>query len=370
MSNIKKILVISLKAGGGHLKAAEALEKSLNYQYPQHLVKRIDMLDYASVLSQEFYGQWYLDLANKVPKFYQWLYENINRTTTDLRLLSDRLNDKRFKYFIEDFAPDLIICTHFVPTNLVTFWRHKYHHSYKVIVTLTDYEAHPLWFDPKVDLYTVATEDVKKQMIAYGARPDKIFVTGIPIDPKFSHRINHKKIRRHYGLRDQFTAAILAGGYGIGPIEATFQKIARLPTNFQIIVVTGKNKVLYSRIKNLSKKIKHHTLIIEFTDAIEEIMAIANVIISKPGGLTVSETLAVNTPLIIVNPIPGQEEANADYLIAHHAALRADTTDEIIKLLQIAIDYPCVISTLRRAVRQIAASDASLKIARIAKKFL
>lgn len=362
-----KILIVSLKAGNGHVKAAQAIETALKIYYPEYEVRNIDLLDYASVLSKKFYGDWYLDLVNAVPKFYEWMYERINQKSKKTRILSDRINAQKFQKLVFDYNPDLIYCTHFVPGNLLTIWRKKYRKSYKIITTLTDYEAHPLWVDNNFDLYTTATEEVKTELAKFGAEANKIVVTGIPIDEKFSKDFSKEDILANIGLEKKFTVAIFAGAFGTGPILEIFNELNNLSENFQIIVVAGKSLELKNALEkiNSTKPVK----ILGFIDNMEEIMAASDVAISKAGGLTVSESLAVGLPLVVISPYPGQEEANTRFLQNNMAAFSVKRTVEVAEIVKNAIKNPELLENMRQNIKKIAKPYAARDIVKLSERF-
>ncbi|MFA6492727.1 MAG: glycosyltransferase [Patescibacteria group bacterium] len=367
---MKKILIVSLKAGAGHLKAAQAIEKAIKLQCSDLEVKNIDLLDYASILSKEFYGNWYLDIANKVPEFYAWLYNKLDSSSTRVRLLSDRMNTQKFQKFVGDYNPDLVICTHFVPANLLTFWRKQYQLKFKIVLTLTDYEAHKLWVDNQVDMYTVATEYVEEQFVEFGADKNKIKVTGIPIDIKFLSKIEKEEVRKKLGLENKFTISIFAGAFGVGSLQEIFAKITKIENDFQIIAIAGKNKQLYKEFQNLAQKSTKKIMIRGFADNMEEIMAASDVAVSKAGGLTVSECLATNLPLIITHPFPGQEEANTRYLLNNQAAFVADKPGEVINIFEKVLKNPVTLKQMKQNIEKISKPNAALDIVKLIKKFI
>lgn len=366
---MKKILIVSMKAGYGHLKAAQAIESALKKE-KKFEIKNIDLLDYSNILSKKFYGKWYLDIANKVPEFYSWLYDHLDSFSTKFRLFSDRINAQKFKKFVDSYQPDLIICTQFVPANLLTYWRKKYKHHYKIILNLTDYDAHKLWVDNEVDAYTVATNFVKSRLEKFGANPQKIHITGMPVDLKFTQNFSTTIIRKKLGLDDKFTIALFAGALGIGPIEKTLSSINKIDKDFQVIVVAGKNKKLFRKIKKISLDSNRIIKTFGYINNMEEIMAISDIAISKAGGLTIAECLTMGLPLIISHPLPGQEEDNANYLIKHRAALMTNNANELKKIINTIIDNPIVLNELKNNIKKITKKDAALNIARLISKLV
>jgi processive 1,2-diacylglycerol beta-glucosyltransferase len=266
---------------------------------------------------------------------------------------------------VVDLNPDLIICTHFVPANLLTLWRKENKLSSKIWITLTDYEVHSLWVDKSADLYTVATSEMKTELSKLGIDQKIIHVTGIPIDLKFSQNFDKKDIRKKFGFEDKFTLSLFSGGFGIGPIAEILEKILEMKEDFQVLVSAGKNNQLYQKLSQIAGNSWKNIKIFKFIDNIEEIYVASDIMISKPGGLTVSETLATATPLLIYRPIPGQEEANSKYLLSNNAALRADTISEIINLVSQIKQKPDSLTKLQENIRKIAKPQAALEIAKL-----
>lgn len=359
---MKKILIASLKAGAGHMMAAKALEDTLLQQKEKFEVKNVDFLEYSTILSQDFYGKWYLDIVNKVPQFYGWLYDNLDDNTKDSRLIFDRINAQKFKEFVFAYEPDLIICTHFVPADILTHWRVKYQKKYKVVVTVTDYEAHRLWAEKKVDEYYVATPEMIEELTKFEVKAEKIISTGIPIDPKYNQNFDLPTIREKYNLTNNFTILVASGGFGMGPVEQIIKKLHQLPNSLNILVMTGNNSILLKSLNKIPDQAHQNKIIFPFIDNDQELMAVSNIIIGKPGGLTTSEALVVGRPIIVINPIPGQEIANANYIARNLAGLQADDLDEVIKIVKNLLKRPDLLETLTKNSQRLAKPHAAKDI--------
>lgn len=351
---MKKILIVSLRSGAGHVMAAKAIEQEISKNYPEFEVVNVDFLDFAEILSQEFYGKWYLDMVNAAPQFYGWLYDNIDANSTDFRLIFDRINAQKFQNYVFEYDPDLIFCTNFVPCNILTFWKSKYQKNYKVVMSITDYEAHSLWVDKVVDKYFVANDEVKAELHGLGIKQDKIFSTGIPIDVKYSQKYSAKKARKHLKLEKKFTILISSGGFGVGPIQDIIKSVEKIHEPLNLIVMTGHNTSLAEKICSIAPKAHHHRIVVPFITNVEQYMAASDIIIGKPGGLTSSEALAMNRPIIVINPIPGQEVANANFLIRNLAGLQAENLSELTKIITNLINKPGLVKQLRKNTKSIA----------------
>jgi processive 1,2-diacylglycerol beta-glucosyltransferase len=197
-----------------------------------------------------------------------------------------------------------------------------------VATVVTDFEAHALWMAPCVDLYCVAAEETKARLIARGAEPGMVAVTGIPIGAKFLTKTVTRDVRKAIGLRDdQPVLLVLGGGFGMGPVAEILDELDKVSAPFQTIVVTGRNQELRRALATRERK--HPTHVLGFASNMNELMSVAELIITKPGGLTSSEALAVGKPLLIVNPIPGQEAANSDFLLEHGAAAKVNRVEDL-----------------------------------------
>jgi processive 1,2-diacylglycerol beta-glucosyltransferase len=245
----------------------------------------------------------------------------------------------KFAHFLKEFAPDIVLSTHYLPLETLSSMRHdvqKHRGSVPskaakppyVVSIVTDFEAHALWMDDCVDLYCVAAEETKARLIARGAAAENILATGIPIASKFSSRPDPKRVRQALGLRDdQPVMLVLSGGFGMGPIAQILEQLDKVEQTFQIVVVTGRNPELRSELAGQDHK--HPTHVLGFASNMHELVAISDLIISKPGGLTTSEVLAMGKPLFIVNPIPGQEAANSDFLLERGAAAKVNRVEDL-----------------------------------------
>jgi processive 1,2-diacylglycerol beta-glucosyltransferase len=243
----------------------------------------------------------------------------------------------RFLRHTEQFRPDAVLCTHYLPletlgappTRRRTRVNAKVNSREPFIVSIvTDFEAHALWMEPCVDLYCVAAEQTRARLIARGAPSENVVATGIPIAAKFSQRPDPKTVRKTLGLRDDLPILlVLSGGFGMGPVAEIVGELDKVSHPFQAVVVTGRNEELRRELAAQDRK--HPTQVLGFASNMHELMAVGDLIITKPGGLTTSEILAMGKPLMIVNPIPGQEAANSDFLLERGAAVKVNRVEDM-----------------------------------------
>jgi processive 1,2-diacylglycerol beta-glucosyltransferase len=235
----------------------------------------------------------------------------------------------RLARFMKQFTPDAVLCTHFAPLETLGQMREKRRGSQPFVVSIvTDFEAHALWMATGVDLYCVAAKETKARLVAREAAPDSVAVTGIPIAAKFAAKVSPRAVRKALGLRDDLpTLLVLSGGFGMGPVGKILGELDKVPDAFQTLVVCGRNDALRRELAAQARA--HPTQVLGFASNMHELMAVADLIITKPGGLTSSEALALGKPLLILDPIPGQEAANSDFLLERGAAAKVNRVEDL-----------------------------------------
>lgn len=240
------------------------------------------------------------------------------------------LNAQKFVRHLKKFKPEAVLCTHYMPLEILGRLKHKAKGGLVPLVAsvVTDFEAHALWMEPGVDLYFVAAEETKARLVARGAKPDAVIVTGIPIAAKFSSPVDPAQVRKRFGWRDDLPILlVLGGGFGMGPVAEILQQLDKLECAVQVVVVCGRNLEL--RREMAARDYRHPTHVLGFVANMQELMAVSELIITKPGGLTSSEALALGKPIFVLNPIPGQEAANSDFLLEHGAAAKANRLEDL-----------------------------------------
>ena len=310
-----KILIIHASAGAGHKMAAKAIHDELSRE-SEHQVEIVDALDYANPLFRHTYSGSYELLITKCPQVWGLFFKLVDVPWLQplirfMRRGYNAINTPRLHRHLVEGAYDWVISTHFLPIEVVSALKRSDRISSKMMACVTDYDVHRIWLGSGVDCYSVATEWTKNKMLRLGVCADRIRVTGIPCHKKFAQPHDVPKIRAGLNLQGgEFTVLIATGSFGIGPIE---EIIDALP-DFQIIVVCGHNKHLFERLKH---KNAPHVKVLGLVDNMHELMAAADMMVSKPGGLSITEALVSHLPLIFFNAIPGQETHNIQVLAEH-----------------------------------------------------
>jgi processive 1,2-diacylglycerol beta-glucosyltransferase len=331
MKSPPRILVLSASVGAGHLRAAEAVELALRETRPDAFVKNVDCLELTNAAFRRVYGKGYLDLVNRAPHVLGYFYEMMDRprrpgsVRDKLRHAVDKLNLGKFTRLLRDETWDLVINTHFLPAELIASMRRAGKLSLPHVTVTTDFETHRLWVNQPCDHYFTATEEGAAYLRSWGVPANDITVTGIPILPVFSKSPDRHECLTHHSLAgDRPIVLQSAGGFGVGPIEALYRALLAVPTPIELVVVAGRNEAVRKKLKAVAPPRRHRTHVLGFTDRMHELMAAADLVVSKPGGLTTSEALARGAAMVVVNPIPGQETRNSDFLLENGAAIKVN----------------------------------------------
>lgn len=336
-----RILIATVTAGGGHLAAAAALDEAWRASRPGDVVERLDLSKFFSPLHRKIYAHGYVKLVEHAPELWGMLFAKtddpkVARRINRIQQLFPSRSRVRFARFVKQFKPDAVLCTHYAPLEVLGNLRAKGTTRKKTsgalsplcVSVVTDFEAHALWMDPGVDLYCVAAEETKARLVSRGALAENVVATGIPISAKFSSKPVARAIRKTLGLRDDLPVLlVLSGGFGMGPVAEILAELDKASGDFQTVVVCGRNDEL--RCELSGRDHKHPTRVLGFASNMHELMAVADLIITKPGGLTSSEALAMSKPLLILDPIPGQEAANSDFLLERGAAAKANRVEDL-----------------------------------------
>ncbi len=364
-----RILIASVTAGAGHLQAAAALEEAWTAFRPGDLLEKLDVLDFAPRWYRNIYTNSYVKVVEHAPELWGMVFNKTDDPKLAAKLSRMRqgmagLTNSRFVKRLAKFRPDAVLCTHYLPLEiLASFKAERAASQHPVTVSIvTDFEAHALWMEPCVDLYCVATEETKARLVARGAPPENVVATGIPIGSRFARPIDPGVVRRRMGLRDDLPVVlVLSGGFGMGPVEEILIELNKLEELIQVVVVCGKNEELRHRLAVADYR--HPTRTLGFVSNMEEWMGVSDLIITKPGGLTTSEALAMGKPLFILNPIPGQEAANSDFLLAHMAAAKANRVEDLpYRLGQLLSSQKLV--EMAAAAKSLGRPDAAMEVCR------
>ena len=344
---MKKLLIVSWSAGAGHVRAAEAIEKAAAVKYPNLEAQHIDLADYISLPMKKAIIDSYDIIVKRVPELWGFLYGKINSRKgadrlTKLTKQLKQANSLKFRKFVSAYKPDAIICTHFLATDILLSAKKRWSISQPISTLITDYDIHNLWFVPGTKYYFVATEKMKQKMIQQRITSAKnIVVSGIPVDPIFYKTKSTALLKKKHKIpTNKRVVLVLSGGQGLAKSSKIVKTLLKINLPMTIVAIAGNNKRLENALKKINppKHIKFFP--VGWTDKIDEYMRMADTIISKPGGITTSECIALKKPMIIIDPIPGQEDHNADHLLTYGLGVIARSPEDLEYFVKTPFSYP------------------------------
>lgn len=354
-----KILIVYASAGAGHFKAAEAIYNYLKDNYKEIEAKLIDVLNETNAFFRFNYSWGYTHLIKYAPFLWRWAFwitynKTVRFLTRPLASWVDRLNTVDFAKTLIQENPDYIISTHFLPPGIAALLKIKKKIKAKLITVITDFQVHPFWINQGTDIYVVASNFTKKLLISEGIREDMIWELGIPIDEKFSRVYQKEELYNKLSIDSKkFTILLVTGSSGIGPIQDI---VELLDKNIQILVVCAGNKSLFERLD------KHNYVNVKlfgFVNNMQELMAVSDVIITKPGGLSISELLVMELVPIFISAIPGQETGNIEALKSYGVGLEVKDIKEIETMLLDYKAYPEKLMEIKERIKKIKKQNAT-----------
>ena len=364
-----RVLVLSASAGAGHLRAAEAIEKAIRLRGLATEVQHLDVLKYTNKVFRHVYSKTYIDLVNNAPEVLGWLYDYLDdpRKNDPIRAAFDRLNANPFIKYLSRYQPDVAICTHFLPSGIISSLKGEGKVKVLNTVVVTDFDVHAMWLCRHVEQYFVPLVETKVHLKAMGVADSLVTVSGIPIDPVFTEAKDKRAMRRKHGLdTDRFTILVSAGGFGVGPVGHLMQALARLSHPAQVVAVCGRNEALKAELVQTVKQLTKPSVVtfnlLGFTTEMDELMTAADLFVGKPGGLTTSEVLSKGLPMVVINPIPGQEERNSDHLLEEGAAIRSNNLPALAYKIDALVDTPGKLAQMSERARAMGRPDAAFAV--------
>jgi len=372
MKSKPRVLLLSASSGAGHVRAAQALEKAF-LATGECQVEHIDVIQYVSRLFQRIYDKAYISMVRRAPELMGVLYDRTDQPWQHLRrrVAMDRLNTQPMIRMLKRVQPDLCVATHFLPAEIIAWLIAKRRLKTRHAIVVTDYDVHAMWLTRTVDRYYVAIEEAAEYLARLGVPREIVRVTGIPIDPLFAVKPEKTTARNRLNLDPGApTILISAGGYGIGPVEQLVRDLLALQEPWQIVAIAGKAEKVHKRLAEIARGAgtlpsgAAKLCPVGFTTEMDQYMAAADLLIGKAGGLTTSEALARGLPMALIEPIPGQEERNADHLLEAGAAIRCNNLPAAAwKIAGLLNDSPRL-ERMRQAANQMGRPGAAAGIAK------
>ena len=388
---IKKVLIMSASTGGGHNRAARAIKEELESRTIDNMSIECEIVDSLKLVNNtmdKVISRGYEKSALYTPKAYGSVYRFSETTIASKNEFKTNpltsLMARKFKHLLNESTPDLIIGTHPFPMiALSTLKKNNNIHSlsrsesfYKstkvdippMISVLTDYTTHSTWIQNEIDYYIVGHEYVKELLVYEGVDSEKVKAFGIPVEKSFLSHRDRETVLTELGLSpEKLTVLLMGGSFGAGNIKETLEDLIAIDRDFQILVITGRNEHLKDKLSKMLDSTIHNKNIclLGYTNKMNDILASIDVLISKPGGLTTTEALLNDVPMIVPYFIPGQEEENLDFLTNCGAALRTTKKYSLPVLLKVLIDDPSRLDNLRKNIKSIRKFDSAVNISNL-----
>ena len=370
---MKKILILYAAYGGGHYSAAKSIKKCLDDNFEVE-TEIIDCIEYINKVLNKITTEAYKEMARKAPNLWGKVYSNSQKGV--LGHVSSRTNKMmaiKLKNLIKEKNPDLVISTHPFSSQMVSYLRKKGKINCKLVTVLTDFAPHEQWLigHEYTDAFFVSNDNMEKYLCDYGIEKDKIHVTGIPLSDRFFQKFDKTAIYSEFNLDPSKPVILFFGGgeFGLGK-DRTLQILDALIHNLttcQIVAISGKNKKMNQGFSQLvdSSHSQDRVRILDYTNQVPELMSIATIVVTKPGGLTTSESLASDLPILVINPIPGQEEENAEFLEAHNVAVWLKKDDDPNKVIQDLFNNPEKLNEMKQNAKLLAKRNSTKDICKI-----
>ncbi len=385
-----RVLILAATTGGGHMRAADALKEYILSQDENAEIKIEDVIEYISPFVNKAVTGGYVYMAKNTPTMYGTFYKSIDDENSPVNRTVEMVTvsfKKRLMPLIEEFKPDIIVTTHSLATELYASLKKLLGLKIPIISILTDFAIHQTYIYEGVDAYVVSSRKMVDDLVSRGVERVRVYPYGIPVKQEFYKEIDRLTAFESEGLDPELpTILIMAGSFGVTDILKIYHKIVKSPEDFQIIVITGKNEKLYDNferylkritikntlaeineiIKPNSKKrrriVSKPTKLLYFTNEVEKYMHMADLIVTKPGGLTVTEAISVGLPMAIFKAIPGQEEQNADFLVSKNMAVRLEKDKTCTTMITRLLREPDRLDGMKKSIREFSKGNSAKNI--------
>ncbi|MBU8918419.1 glycosyltransferase [Bacillus sp. FJAT-29953] len=360
----EKILILTGNYGDGHIQVANALNEAIQIRFPDLEPVVFDFMEWVHPYSNQVSRFIYLQGVKKFPQVYGYIYQKTRRVNTFSKMMKTILSTGlgRMKKLLEEVEPTVVVSTFPLAAAVMSKLKSFGLTDIPTVTTITDHTDHSCWIYPYTDQYIVGSKLVRDALISLGVEKKRIAHTGIPIRQQFSQTFKREEICEKYGLDPQMpTVLVMGGGCGmIGDGSSTIQEFDALPQPIQLIVVCGHNEKLRLQLKEKLKNSKHRIHLTGYIDYVHELMAISDLMITKPGGVTTFEAIAMELPMLLYKPIPGQEQDNAKFLVRSGVAVQAKTDRDLTNQLSKLLSTPKLLHQMRESSKQFHPKESSI----------
>lgn len=360
-----RVLILSASAGSGHVRAAAALEQVCRTRPAIAEIRNVDALTYTNQLFRRFYSKFYFQLMRNMPTLLGWFYDNLDEPwkTERMRLMLSRLNTRPLVRMIRDFNPDITICTHFLPAEIISYLIAKEAIQTRLSIVVTDLDVHAMWLSRSFHRYFVAIPESREHLIMTGLPAERITVSGIPVDQAFAQPMDRLLLCARHAV-DPALPLILVSMGAVGKVVADdlVRILSHVKTPCQVAFICGNHRevaeLFQEKVATLAPGPVQFRVVGQ-TPVMHEWMNMATLLIGKPGGLTVAECMAIGLPMIIFMPIPGQEERNSDHLLECGAAVKCNQITTLAFKVDELLADPARLHALREAARRVGQPQAA-----------
>lgn len=365
---MKRILILHISECGGHKKASFNIQEAMYSLDPDLEILNVNGFGHIYPWAEKFVDSIYYFVLRHCPKVWGRMYDKpkVASVLIPLSRIAHRIGFRKFANLIMSFNPDAIVATQAFPCGLSSDFKLHFELDIPLYAVVTDYHPHRFWIKNNVNHYFVACDDAKATLIEGGIDKEKIKTYGIPVSVQFLKTHQKQEVINEFGFKKDLPAIlIMGGGLGYGPIKDIVKGLDKMQEQFQIITVCGRNKRLYKWFKRRARFFKKPMYYYGYVDFINKLMDFSDIIVTKAGGITVSEALAKKMAIIVIDPIPGQEERNVLYLEGKKALLKADTTSDINNMVKELVNDKDKLKSLQEKAQEHSNEDSSIKIAKL-----
>lgn len=364
----KKILLLYISEDSGHHCASIAIERALHVLSPDVETLNINLFNYTNPIMERVINGAYMSVVKRRPEIWDYLYDNpkVLRQVQKLREKIHKSNTGKLKTLLDEFKPDGVICTQAFPCGLIADYKKTFSVDIPLIGVLTDYAPHSYWIFDNVDRYIVPSLETGKKLIGNGIDPSRILDYGIPIESRFRSSPLKDDIFKKLSLDKNIQTVLVMGGtQGLGPIKELVLLLDKSYMRLNIIIACGTNKKLYRWFARCVKRFRKKIVVLPFADNIDELMQISDIIVTKPGGITTAEALAKGLPMVIVNPLPGQEAMNTKFLLSEGVAVKAQEPADVTVLLEELLYNKTKLRQMSAKAKSLSKPDSAVNIAKL-----
>jgi processive 1,2-diacylglycerol beta-glucosyltransferase len=367
---MERILILHASVGGGHKSAAQALAEAFA-RNPERVVQVEDALDYGNALFREAYTRSYLQLSDKAPLLWKLFYESADTDDRDLAIATSRLRGlierplvSKLDALVRKFAPNAIVCTHPLPVEVLEDLKLQGRLRTPIYCVITDFVAHSMWLNSAVDRYFLASNPTRQELIARGVPPSMLHVSGIPVTLEISVPKPAAEMRARHGLpADEPVVALFGGGLDVRRVRLMVERLLDIPLSGELLIVAGRSEALGNALADLGDGPQMRLRKLGFINYVDDLVAASDLVITKAGGLIVSEVLARGAPMIIIDPIPGQEEWNADVVAGSGAGIQLRMPESVPYAALDLLTQPERLPVMRDQARRVGRPGAAIEIA-------